>query len=277
MLQCISTEMTAAEYSLLVIDAAKRLTDKERILLVQLMTRAERAINFFDRKKDIKKSGKWAIVLNKVDLVKPKENLLNIASDVGKMADSCVRYCHLNQESKIIPTLDMLVDYYRHDNYPEIEPYYPPVFYLSARKKDKGVDELRNFLLQHARIQQNNTLCMALTPQQRVEEIIREKLYRYLHKEIPHQIRQKNRLFQKITDNNNQDKLEKRILLIHQDLYVQNNSQVKIVRGKRQLTIQKIQRLVEKDLKYKVFRKEKYDDIVLLMRVKLDSKKKHTP
>lgn len=68
------------------------------------------------------------------------------------------------------------------------------MFYVSAISGD-GVEELRDYLLDVAPFREwefGEREKTPLTPLERVQEIIKEKLFKYLHKEIPYQVLQEN-------------------------------------------------------------------------------------
>ena len=82
-----------------------------------------------------------------------------------------------------------------------------------------------------------------MTPLERVEEIIREKVYRSLHREVPHRVSQVNRLFHPMTS----DAGEK-VIRIDQDLVVRTESHRRLVTGRGGHTLQKIEADAGRDL-----------------------------
>eukprot|EP00797_Seminavis_robusta_P012225 Sro1947_g307140.2 (186) ;mRNA; f:10427-10984 len=126
----------------------------------------------------------------------------------------------------------------QHPNLPHTPPpaLMPEIFYTNARQgqNDPGVQdvihhlqsvaddmaEYRDWFLPEAHM---------VTPMDyaaRVEEIIREKLYRQLHREVPHQILQRNRqceLVRNDTDSTGG------VLVIHQDLLVRTKAHLQLL------------------------------------------------
>ena len=261
-----AAEMQDVDYTLLVVDSARTLTENYRQALVQLMIGAinsngrieetydgdEDESNNKNQEKDdtsnLLNRPKFAIVLNKVDLVKPKSNLLDLAMDIGSMADVCLED-QFKKHNKIIDFESKL----------ELSPI---VFYVSALKED-GTEDILEHLVDLA------TPCSSwpiepgkssnLAPLEQIQEIIREKIYRSCHQEVPHSVQQVNRLFRKVP----------RGLVIHQDLVVFTKSHQKLVLGSSGMTLQRIQDSARKDLQ-KVFG----CDVALELHVKL-SKSKH--
>ena len=71
------------------------------------------------------------------------------------------------------------------------------------------------------------------------EEIIREKIYRSCHREVPHSVQQVNRVFRKIP---------KKGVVIHQDLVVFTKSHQRLVLGSNGRTLKRIEDSARKDL-----------------------------
>ena len=259
------SEMEMVDYTLVVIDAARRLDEDLKETLVTLMLRAaasrgrletaaegEKSFVTSKRVKEVVRE-KFAIVLNKVDLVNPKEKLLDVATIIGEMGDECVRYMEQEAPSYENKHSEWDGDELEHENLeskesdPEVlEALYPPVFFISALKND-GVDDLLSHLLLRT------TPCIdwpvpatsatLMTPLERVEEIIREKVYRSLHREVPHRVSQVNRLFHPMTS----DAGEK-VIRIDQDLVVRTESHRRLVTGRGGHTLQKIEADAGRDL-----------------------------
>ena len=104
-----------------------------------------------------------------------------------------------------------------------------------------------------------------MSPLERVEEVIREKIYRCLHREVPHQVRQVNRIFRPMTRPDTLDK----IIRIDQDLVVRTESHRRLVTGRGGMTLQRIESDAERDLK------QAFDcDVQLNLHVKF-SKSRH--
>jgi GTP-binding protein Era len=231
-----AAEMQDVDYTLLVIDAARSLTENYQQALIQLMIGALNSRGRIEEDSDEEdeendktnpESGvvdgerpKYAIVLNKVDLVHPKSNLLELAMEIGAMADACLE----DQFQKHNKTLEF-------DTKMQLSPI---TFYVSALKED-GTDEILEHLLSFA------TPCSTwaippgqstnMTPLEQVQEVIREKIYRSCHREVPHNVQQVNRMFQKV----------KQGLVIHQDLVVFTKSHQKLVQGTGGRTLQRIE------------------------------------
>lgn len=68
-----------------------------------------------------------------------------------------------------------------------------------------------------------------MTPLEGVEEVIREQIYRTLHQEIPHAVRQVNRKY---------TKRDGGIVEIQQDLVVKSKNHYSIIAGQNLVTIQ---------------------------------------
>ena len=98
-----------------------------------------------------------------MDLVHPKSNLMDLAIEIGDLAESSIRYVAQEEGTTITNMADHL----------------PMFFYVSALKKD-GVDDLRDFLLDRATPTFQEWEVDAqrgtnLEPLEQVEEVIREK------------------------------------------------------------------------------------------------------
>lgn len=241
-------EMENVDYSLLVIDAARVLTDHYKESIVTLMNHAlgsdgrEEAVFDEDYVPDQPVEA-FGIVLNKVDLVHPKDRLLELADELGNMAEACI------------------VHYLEHAEEPRcgsLEDIFPPVFYTNAREAE-GIDDILNHLKELA------TPCMVwavesgqttiMTPLERVEEVIREKIYRTLHQEIPHAVRQVNRGYVQRAGG---------IVEIQQDLVVKSKSHYSIIAGRSLATIQQT---AQRELEKSVFTDMK---VVLRLHLKLN-------
>lgn len=241
-----ASEMQDVDFTLLVLDSARALSDNYRHALVQLMIGAlnsqGRIEESFERddhdsdKVETKKNAagldddkcRFAIVLNKVDLIKPKSDLIDLAQDVGSMADLC-----LEDQFK------------KHGNVLDFEAqmeHSPIVFYVSALK-EIGTDDIMDHLVKLA------TPCKEwavesgkatnMTTLEQVHEIIREKIYRSCHREVPHSVQQVNRIFQRIPNKG---------VVIHQDLVVFTKSHQRLVLGHGGRTLKRIEESAHKDL-----------------------------
>lgn len=284
--------MDRADYTLIVIDAAKRIEDQLREELAILMVAAHHArgriedvkldddgklveVIWDQSEKDKgKQVEKFAIVLNKVDLVNPKEKLLDIAEDMGMLGDSCVRYrgeALENEDDFMKATMGQETTFTKEEE-ALLEQQYPPVFFISALQDD-GIDDLLHHLYSYA----TPTKEFALPPDQktamsmaeRVEEMIREKCYRCLHREVPHSITQVNRVLQK-------GKLKdgRVALRVDQDLIVTTKSHQKLVMGRGGMTLKRIQDTARRDL-LKMLQPEGYDEVILHLHVKFSRTKGH--
>ena len=254
LIQNAVSELDDVDFTLLVVDAAKTITEQDRRSLAQLIRYAMRSAgrieeDFVEHSKPEPRSSmaeeaneraKVSIVLNKVDLVRPKEKLIDLAMEIGDIADAC----SIEYTGKL-PHFDTLLN------------LSPVSFYVSALK-DIGIDGLVQHLCELA------TPCRVWVAEEgqsttmedieRVKEVIREKIYRQLHQEIPHSISQVNRLFKRIPQG----------IVIHQDLVVFKKSHQKIVNGQ---SLQRIEDAATRDLS-SIFQ----CDVVLQLKVKVATK-----
>jgi GTP-binding protein Era len=284
--------MDRADYTLIVIDAAKRIEDQLREELAILMVaahhsrgRVEEVMVDADGKlvevvqnENVRTPvrEKFAIVLNKVDLVNPKEKLLDIAEDIGMLGDSCVRYRGetLENENDLIAANND--DEHRIKFTKEegaiLEEQCPPVFFISALQND-GINGLLEHLYSHTTPTKEFVLPpdqkTAMSMAERVEEMIREKCYRCLHREVPHSITQVNRVLKK-----GRLKDGRIALRVDQDLIVKTKSHHKLVMGRGGMTLKRIEDTARRDL-LKMFKPDGYDEVILNLHVKLDKTKGH--
>ena len=252
-------EMRYVDHTLVVVDAARRLTEDVKESLLQLMLQAlesegrvrdddeeEWSDDEEEEENPAAMNQKLSIVLNKVDLVHPKTDLLDTAMEIGSLADECIRYQIMQTVNKTAAT-DAL------SKIPSgtVDQNMPMFLYTSAlRKDDQGVDDVLDFLLSRATPSlswelepgENTTL----TPEERVEEVVREKLYRYLHQELPYQLRQVNRLFHVVPA---ADSTRLPTVVAHQDILVRTKSHRDMVRGRGNKTLQHIQDMALRDLR----------------------------
>jgi GTP-binding protein Era len=263
-----STEMKYVDYTLVVVDAARNLSENYRQALRALMLHAVDSQGRMeedyleddydgDKEKDTTKikepkttpQSKFAIVLNKVDLVNPKSELLDLAMDIGDIADECLQHQYRRQATP--EEASPLLDFKRQLDMA------PVVFYVSALEED-GTDDLLEHLLKLATPCNSWALpageATDLSPLERVQEIVREKIYRCLHREVPHSITQVNRMFHRVPDG----------LVILQELVVFTKSHQKLVLG----VLERIQESATRDLR-KVFD----CNVTLQLRVKLSKSK----
>jgi GTP-binding protein Era len=251
-------EMRHVDHTLVVVDAARRLTEDVKESLIQLMLKAlesegrmpldEEDEDDSDSELDEDPLGgnqKLSVVLNKVDLVHPKSDLLDTAMEIGELVEQCIRY-QMAQRSEATPNEDTVAQIP-----PEVVDQNMPIFfYASALKTNNaGVEDVLKFLLDRATACKSFELepgeATTLTPEERVEEVVREKLYRCLHNELPYQLRQRNRLFQVIPAAESGGTPG---LIVHQDILVRTKSHRDIVRGRGNRTLQHIQDMALRDL-----------------------------
>lgn len=285
-----ATHLSTVDHTLLVVDAARNLTDPIRQTLMDLMLLAFRAggrnemeveddeyddddhfsENESDEDSDQAENsdekeppsqeyatlrGKLSIVLNKVDLVHPKSNLNDVAAEICSLAESCL-------EQICDGPVDNL--HYR----------LPIFFYISALKKH-GTDGLLQYLLEmatpsmHWEVEAGSST--SLTPEEQVEEIVREKIYRCLHKEVPYQIQQSNSLFRVVKVPTRDTASKGYCVFIHQEIIVRTKSHVDLVRGKGGQTLERIRVSAERDLE-RVFGCK----VVLQLHLKLNLSKSRT-
>jgi len=283
------------DHTLLVVDAARRLTREVRETLVELIAtalrrqyRQQQSSSYDDDPEregesptetanpvgdsmpsSSSSSSNWSVVLNKVDLVHPKTDLLDLAEEIGAMAEECILYLHdrtttrrrleiggggagddgAEEEGKDDVAEEGDEEGRRLELQRVVEENFPMFFYVSALKNDQGVDDLLRFLVDRAlpctSWEMEPGEVTDQTPEQRVEEVIREKIYRCLHKEVPYNIRQNNKLFQVVK--------EKRTgqpgVLIHQELVVTTKSHRDLVRGPNGgQTLERIRETSQRDL-----------------------------
>lgn len=255
------------DFTLVIIDAAMRLTDKVRETLIELMMHAVQSqgrLEFPSDNEDNEEHAssiernsvfrtddiqKFAVVLNKVDLVHPKSQLLKMAMEIGTLAEGCIQY-----QGQTDPENEELVEM----NPDDLLKRMPTFFYVSALKED-GTDDLLQFLLDKATVTYEEWPVTAgqatnQSPQERVEQVIAEKIYRCLHKELPYRIQQRNRLFRVLRESErapgvSSDGKEQEgplLLAIHQDLLVQTKSHLELVR--KHHTLERIRDTAERDL-----------------------------
>lgn len=271
-----SSEMDEVDYVLLVVDGAKKIDQDVKRTIVMLMFMALRSRGRREGNGhaiDEKQQAKFAVVINKVDLVTPKEKLLVIAGEVGSMAESCIRLLLEQRRSPTKVRLGDLVEHVLmkhvdeegfdgvHDNDMELFATLTPEFHFTSAiiKDDEGVDDVLGMLLDRATPTkedwivdtdvEGNTSSM-MSSVEIVEEILREKIYRCLHKEVPHNVTQQNKFF-RYSSSKSEDG-EKRALYIAQDLVVRTKSHQRLVLGTGGKTLERIKSTALKDLE-KVF------------------------
>ena len=277
-----SSEMECADYTLLVVDAARTLEEDMKRTLISLIFLALRSKGRDeDGKRFIDKNGttirgntpinKFAVVINKVDLVNPKEKLLFVANDVGSMAESCIRrLLEQRRNPSKIGLGDLVDDVYAnyteeegfdkvHEDDMEVFAQITPEFLFTAaiKEDDEGVDDVLGLLLERATPSKEWIVDpdspSGMSPVEQVEEIIREKIYRCLHREVPHSVTQQNRMFRLIepkknASSNTADEIDVGLLRIHQDLIVRTRSHQKLVLGSGGKTLERIRSTALRDL-----------------------------
>lgn len=248
------------DFALVVIDAAKtKLTPDYMNTISSLMWNALQ---------NPSGGARFSIVLNKVDLVKPKTKLLDSAQTFGKMADTMILET-LKQTAAQVNTQAQQTSVQAPPVPPEA--LMPEIFFTCAKQgqKDEGVQDV----LQHLRdlaIPNRDWLlpdARQVTPLDypaRVEEIIREKVYRTLHREVPHQIQQRNRQLElvrgdtpdKDASSSSSSSLEdtatpptppggssssnNNVVLIQQDLLVRSKSHLNLLQKSSGMNLQRI-------------------------------------
>jgi len=267
-----SSEMDEVDYVLLIIDGAKKMEEEVKRTIVMLMFMALRIRGRRENKPvDVGNTqSKFAVVINKVDLVSPKEKLLDIAGEVGSMADSCIRILLEQKRSPSKVRLGDLVNrvlekhvneqgfdgVYDHDveMFADLTPQF--LFTSAIAKDDEGVDDVLDILLDRATTTNEDWIAdtdedgnanSMMAPIEIVEEIFREKIYRCLHREVPHNVAQQNRLF-RYSAPKLKNGTEKRILHITQDLVVRTKSHQRLVIGTGGKTLDRIKMTALKDL-----------------------------
>jgi len=275
-----SSEMDCADYTLLVVDAARKLDEDMERTLVTLMflalrSRGRNELGFRAGEKNPTAAendplNKFAVVMNKVDLVNPKEKLLLSVSHVGSMAESVIRQLLHQRRNPAKVRLGDLVDTviknhldeegFENIHEDDIEMFTavaPQFLFTSAiTKDDEGVDDVLGLLLHRATPSKNWIIdaesATGMSPIEQVEEILREKIYRCLHREVPHCVQQQNRMFRLIEPKRKKsdlvDEEKSKILRIHQDLVVKTKSHQKLVLGSGGKTLERIRSTAVRDL-----------------------------
>jgi GTP-binding protein Era len=312
------SDVIASDIALLVIDAAKRLTPDllstyAALMLVACVNHAEQLKGLGGPTNKDESGGNndgraflpsvpLAIVLNKVDLVNPKTKLIDIAHEMGLLAEMCWNKAdeivnndiEEQQEKDEHIFLQQILD-------GEIKPEdmstqedleqqpseqsekeemaklltikerdeYCPVFMVSALHDDGGVDDILSFLINEAvpgEWDMEAGQVTEMSPQERVAEILREKIYRSVHKEVPHSVTQVSRRFEHFNvppsvQTEMQKEMQKelptsklnftdwsKILRVEQELQVQTKSHHRILTGKNGSILRRIQQQAQTDL-----------------------------
>merc|ERR1719215_1640991 len=115
------------------------------------------------------------------------------------------------KEAKALDNSSSTVD--RKEQYFEADATSYPIFMISALEDD-GVDDILNLLITKAKpsVEENTIQDTKLSPKHIATEIIREKVYRYLHKEIPHRVSFVGRLFQTRSYRDKNSQMEKKTI-----------------------------------------------------------------
>ena len=214
-------EMEAAvaetDIVLLVVDAARRLTEKYDFEFVEMTKLA-----FAGAKKEV------ILVLNKVDLVEPKDLLLDVVEKYVSLING-VKY---KPEEAHLAQLDTTT------------------FMISALTDD-GVIDLKNYLLASASfkpwILPKEKGSTNMTDEELVQEIVYEKLLENVHDEIPHRA---------IIECTNISDLTPTRIQLNVSIKVENSRQVKIIVGHqgrgllkiRQAASRLLQAMLHKDI-----------------------------
>eukprot|EP00522_Entomoneis_paludosa_P010718 CAMPEP_0172455272 /NCGR_PEP_ID=MMETSP1065-20121228/11983_1 /TAXON_ID=265537 /ORGANISM="Amphiprora paludosa, Strain CCMP125" /LENGTH=536 /DNA_ID=CAMNT_0013207733 /DNA_START=1 /DNA_END=1611 /DNA_ORIENTATION=+ len=212
--------MSNVDFTVLVVDAARSLkSDEYKGTIVSLMMSAmqcsgrtefredEDAIDSEEMREEVEYVGtqgeelvpKFAVVLNKVDLVSPKKKLIGIAQELCVLADESLTF--LVKESatgELVQTMTAGTETKVSES--DIAKLMPPVFYTDSRSGE-GIDDLVKYLTSRGTPSQDWPLDLNqstnLPLQKRIVEVIREKLFRVMHKEVPYAIEQQNRVLKK--------------------------------------------------------------------------------
>jgi GTP-binding protein Era len=210
-----------ADVVLLVVDAAKPLTDNFKYLFGEVVNIGLKSV-----KKEV------ILILNKVDLVEPKSKLLDLTRELV----SLINGVKLGEEKQHLAELDTTT------------------FMISALKSD-GTLDLKNYLI---RIADKKRWLLSkeegysnLSMEQRIEELLLEKLLEHTHEEIPYiaKIECLNIELQQ-QDNEESVKVELNIL-------VENTRQVKIVVGHQGRTMLAMRQSLSHEIE-KLFQKKVY-------------------
>ncbi|KAL7451714.1 hypothetical protein ACHAWC_003528 [Mediolabrus comicus] len=267
-----SSEIEASDYVLMVVDAAKKLDDDMKRTLITLIFLALRSRGRNEDGVHIEANSlnKFAVILNKIDLVNPKEKLLMVVSEVGSMAESCIRRVLQQRRNPSKMRLSAIVndvlenyadesgfDGVNEEDLEDFAAIAPDFLFTSAiTKDDEGVDDVLNLLLDKATPSKEWIIDpesgSAMSPLEQIEEIVREKIYRCLHREVPHSVQQQNRLLRldKVNKSGSGEGKEDGggILRVRQDLIVRTKSHQRLVLGSGGKTLERIRTTALKDL-----------------------------
>ena len=255
------SSLSDVDFALVVIDAAKtKLTPDYMNTISSLMWNALQ---------NPSGSAKFSIVLNKVDLVKPKTKLLDAAQTFGKMADTMILETLKRTAEQVNNSQIQQTSSSSSVQAPPVPPeeLMPEIFFTCAKQgqNDEGVQDVLQYLRDLAIPNRDWLLpdahqVTALDYPGRVEEIIREKIYRTLHREVPHQIQQRNRQLELVRgdtsekdtsppsseDDNATPKSisggssNNNVVLIQQDLLVRSKSHLNLLQKSSGMNLQRI-------------------------------------
>jgi GTPase len=257
----VSSHMQNVDTTVLVVDAARRLDQASLETLLALLLHAYQSKGRIEINteaettestklqptralSDQRLNSKLSIVLNKVDLVHPKTRLLETAERISDIVEETVRqYWSMTRSNTVLDETTIYEDCM-------------PTFYYTSALKNKGVDALLQGLVEMS------TPCAAwevedwtqstnMTPEERAKEMIREKVYRCLHKEVPYQIHIATRLFrvgQMRTAKSAATSSPTLGLHLEYDLVVHTASHRELVNGRNGQTLEAIRHTAERDL-----------------------------
>jgi GTP-binding protein Era len=238
--------------TLVVIDAAKKLTDTYQAQLRELLQNMvaevlarEHLIHGEMRSGALARhlASCFTLVLNKVDLVNPKADLLPLTTDLVNMFNEVVWMEVSDWKKKRLKSRASLdVD----------------VFMVSATASDahtNGLADLRKYLHAASSVQawdvdeEDKLLSRSsgdvyddvnceLDDEEFASECIREKIFNFIHKEVPYRVKQVNRVWRE----------EGGILQIQNDLVVKTRSHKKMLIGPKGEILQLITQSAQKDL-----------------------------
>ena len=271
----IRTALDHVDYTLIVVDAARNLelTKNEpykesiaALMLHALEAQGQRVEDYVGEEDElddgpvvVPSKERFGLVLNKVDLIRPKEKLLEIVELLFDMAERAVEY-YLEQQQALRSDEEGTSEHEESD-LPSAIDLFPCTFYTDALSEE-GTDDIVTHLQKLAtpsrawamEPEQEAAMSSSLK-QQRVEEVVREKVFRILHKELPHQVTLVVKGFW-------DDAANKR-LKMDMDLVVRRKSQKVIIEGHN---LAQIQQTAVRDLQDDVF--PDYSLIVLNLAVK---------
>jgi GTP-binding protein Era len=215
-----TTSVEKADVVLLVVDAARVLSPKQQYIFSEMVK-----IGLHHSKKEL------ILILNKVDLVEPKSKLL----ETTRQLVSIINGVKLGPEKAHLAELDTTT------------------FMISAMNND-GILDLKNYLLQIADPKPwmlakgkkgQASPITTLSDEERVEEIVLEKLLDHTHEEIPYVAKVECTAIG--LEDNNPKKMRFDV-----DIILENNRQVKMVVGHQARTLVKIRQAAAEDLE-KIF------------------------